>query len=679
MEDMHHGTGQLFDTLMTTLKSENNYVTDNGEVKKWVVSEQARAYSPQLIKLLLGVPTLRSSFFVDVDGTQVFLLDKFLQFIEQKNYLGDSYTQFSQVIGLQSNGKLIRQQNDVDLVFPYRDCILEGGQSRDDQKKKEIFFNEILAQDEITQLLDRKVFTSVLRYSRGSEESNVSLARDSELNKKRGLRESIITDNLLIKGNNLLTLHTLRSEFFESIKLIYIDPPYNTGDDDFGYNDSFNHSSWLTFMKNRLEIARQLLRKDGAIFIHIDHHELGYLSVLADTIFGKENRVQIIAVKTASPAGFKTVNPGPIDVTEYILFYTKDKSTFNFKKGYVPVGYNKNYNLVIYNINSQPDSWKFVPIKQAVIEDLGFSNEKEAKSKYGKMWKAVYQELLAQYAYQHADIVVSVRDPHKPTDLFKQLMAQSHETGGVIVHERENADTTYFYKGGVLAFYENKLQEIDGEKCVTELLTDFWSHISWAGIAKEGGVKLKNGKKPEKLLKQIIELSTEPNDIVMDFFLGCGTTAAVAMKMNRQFIGIEQLDYGENDSRIRLINVVNGDQTGISNAVNWKGGGSFVYMELKRYNQVFVDKIEAAKKADELLAIWELMKQKAFFRFSIDMQKFDENIEAFKLLTLDEQKKALCSVLDLNQLYVNLSDIDDETAEVSEEEKAITNDFYRRN
>lgn len=671
-----YGVSELYEVLINQLRAVNDYVTDNGDIKKWVVAEQARAYSPELIELLLANKHLKNAFFIAVRGTMVFQLNKFLQFIEQKKYINDSYTRFSQKIGLQVGGKFLSQRNEVELVFPYKDCVLEGGQTKDDQKRNEIFFNEVLAQDEITQLLDPKVLTEVKRIDAQGEHRLDTFQRDEATNEERGLPKQTITDNLIIRGNNLLALHTLKHQFRGKVKLIYIDPPYNTGDDDFGYNDSFNHSSWLLFMKNRLEIARDMLKEDGAIFIQIDHHELGYLSVLADSIFGAENRVQIIAVRTATPAGFKTVNPGPIDVTEYILFYTKNKSSFKFKKGFVPVGYNTNYNLVIENPNDKPENWNFIPIRTAVIYDLGYHSEKEAKQEYGSLWPTIKKELIAQFAYEHANIVVSVRDPHKPTAHVKALMAESKATGKVIVQERENSETSYFYNGGALAFYAKKMQHIDGQLCVTELLTDFWSHISWAGIAKEGGVKLKNGKKPEKLIKQIIELSTDQNEIVLDFFLGCGTTAAVAHKMGRQYIGIEQLDYGNNDATIRLANVINGDQTGVSTAVHWHGGGDFVYVELKRYNKQFIDDIEEATNSDQLLSIWEQMKQRAFFRFSLDMQKFEENIEHFKSLSLDEQKTVLCGILDLNQLYVNRADMNDEELKVSEEEKRVTNDFY---
>ena len=187
-----------------------------------------------------------------------------------------------------------------------------------------------------------------------------------------------------------------------------------------------------------------------------------------------------------------------------------------------------------------------------MLASFGFKKEKDAKDKYGSMWATLRPQLIGQYAYDNAENVVSIRDPHKPTDTVKELMRKSKETGNVIEQIREDGSSSYFYHGGALAFYSNKMQILDGEKCVTELLTDFWNHISWAGIAKEGGVKLKNGKKPEKLLKQIIEMTTEQGDLVLDFHLGSGTTAAVAHKLKRQYIGIEQLDYGNNDSNIRL-------------------------------------------------------------------------------------------------------------------------------
>ncbi|HRS63527.1 MAG TPA: site-specific DNA-methyltransferase, partial [Spirochaetota bacterium] len=251
---------KLYEALEKQLKKEPNFVTDNGELKKWVVIDRARNFDEELIELLLQNKKLKETFFVKVKDVLVFKQNLFIDFLEQKNYLNDSYTKFKNKIGLTIDGKFLKQRNEVALVWPFKDCILEGGQSREEDKREEIFFNEILAQDEITQLLEPKVLTNAKRIDKDgekplchSERSEESLFnRDAELNRKRGLPEDTITDNLIIKGNNLLALHTLKKEFAGKVKLIYIDPPYNTGNDTFRYNDSFNQSSWLTFMRNRL-------------------------------------------------------------------------------------------------------------------------------------------------------------------------------------------------------------------------------------------------------------------------------------------------------------------------------------------------------------------------------------------------------------------------------------------
>ena len=182
--------------------------------------------------------------------------------------------------------------------------------------------------------------------------------------------------------------------------------------------------------------------------------------------------------------------------------------------------------------------------------------------------------------------------------------------------------------------------------------------------------------KPEGLLERIIHIGTNEKDIVLDFFAGSRTTAAVAIKMGRQFITTEQMDYIENITCARLKKVVEGEQGGISKSVNWQGGGSFVYLELKKYNQTFMEQIEEAKDTETLLQIWEQMKAKSFFKYSVDLQKFQQSIEEFKQFELKKQKEILCKLLDKNQLYVNLSSLNDADFECSEEEKKVTKDFY---
>ena len=653
----------LYHELEQLLRMNSRYCMDDGTLLKNRIVEDALSLNPLLVKLLLGNDKIKAVFFQDVEGVMVFDKVKFQRFVSDTQFLGGSYTMFKNKIGLtDENGRFISESREVVLSWPYKDCVLEGGQTKEEAKRNEIFWNETLAPDEVNRLTEPKVFSHFKRYDKNGEHEVEHLTN---------------ADNFIIKGNNLLALHSLKKKYAGKVKLIYIDPPYNTGSDEFGYNDNFNHSSWLTFMKNRLEVAKTLLSDKGCIFVHIDHHELYYIGVLLDSIFGVENKVQVISAKTATPAGFKTVNPGPIDVTEYILFYTKHKNSFTFKKAYVPVDYNKNYNLVL-NRNDDVTKWKFTLIKDAMLQSLGFASETEAKSKYGKMWKTLKSQLIAQYAFDHAEDVVSVRDPHKPTDTVKALMKKSKELGHVIEQVREDGTSSYFYNGGALAFYSNKMQIIDGEKCITELLTDFWNHISWAGIANEGGVKLKNGKKPEKLIKQIIEMTTSEKDLVFDFHLGCGTTAAVAHKMNRKYIGIEQLDYGKNDSKIRLKNVIDGDKTGISKAVGWQGGGSFVYCELAKANDKFADEIEQAETSEQLKDIWGRMKATDYLNYKVDIKEVDANAESFDGLSLEDQKRFLIECLDKNLLYVALSDIDSNEYGVTEEDRRLTREFYRK-
>lgn len=653
----------LYHELEQLLRMNSRYCMDDGTLLKNRIVEDALSLNPLLVKLLLGNDKIKAVFFQDVEGVVVFDKVKFQRFVSDTQFLGGSYTMFKNKIGLtDENGRFISESREVVLSWPYKDCVLEGGQTKEEAKRNEVFWNETLAPDEVNRLTEPKVFSHFKRYDKDGEHEVEHLTN---------------ADNFIIKGNNLLALHSLKKKYAGKVKLIYIDPPYNTGSDEFGYNDNFNHSSWLTFMKNRLEVAKTLLSDKGCIFVHIDHHELYYIGVLLDSIFGVENKVQVISAKTATPAGFKTVNPGPIDVTEYILFYTKHKNSFTFKKAYVPVDYNKNYNLVL-NRNDDVTKWKFTLIKDAMLQSLGFASETEAKSKYGEMWKTLKSQLIAQYAFDHAEDVVSIRDPHKPTDTVKALMKKSKELGHVIEQVREDGTSSYFYNGGALAFYSNKMQIIDGEKCITELLTDFWNHISWAGIANEGGVKLKNGKKPEKLIKQIIEMTTSEKDLVVDFHLGCGTTAAVAHKMNRQYIGIEQLDYGKNDSKIRLKNVIDGDKTGISKAVGWQGGGSFVYCELAKANDKFADEIEQAETSEQLKDIWGRMKATDYLNYKVDIKEVDANAESFDGLSLEDQKRFLIECLDKNLLYVALSDIDSNEYGVTEEDRRLTREFYRK-
>ena len=657
---------KLYSELENLLKTEPNYITDDKELKKWVVINKAQNYDEELLSLLLENEEIKAKFFISIKDVLVFNQALFIQFLEQKNYLKDSYTSFKNKIGLTIDGKFLNQRNEIALVWPYKDCILEGGQSREEDKRKEIFFNEVLAQDEINQLLEPKVLSNAKRYSVDGEMKLDTFNRNSE---------GTITDNLIIKGNNLIALHSLKEEFVGKVKLIYIDPPYNTGNDGFKYNDSFNHSTWLTFMRNRLKVAKELLRDDGVIFIQCDDNEHEYLKIILNDIFGTQNFINHVTVKTKSSAGFKIVNEGLMEISEYIYIYSKAKMKNVIRNTYIKGKYDLNYKYVVTNPQDSYDKW--------IISDINSEAKKQIKTLKevfgGKIPKSIEYDLKSNWALKNKEKVFRFTlinsDAGKETSEVKNHSLNNPNT--VFIAKSGKGEIRYVLNGQQMFFYDKKVRDIDGELQPSELLSNIWNDIAWEGIAKEGNVTLNKGKKPEKLLRRIIEMSTNINDIVLDYHLGSGTTVAVAHKMNRQYIGIEQLDYGENDSVVRLQNVINCDTSGISKSLNWQGGGEFVYLELKKHNQNFIDQIETAKDTKAILKIWEEMKVKSFLNYNVDIKKQDEHIEEFKKLTLEEQKLHLVSILDKNQLYVNQSSLNDKDCNLTEEEVKITKDFYQ--
>lgn len=671
---------KLYDILEKHLKTEGNYKSDDGELLKWVVINKAQNYDEELIALLLQNEEVKKIFFVDVNGTLVFKQNLFLQFLEQKNYLNDSYTQYKNKVGLTIDGKFLKQRNEVALVWPFKDCILEGGQSREEQKREEIFFNEILAQDEITQLLEPKVLTNAKLYDAEGEKAFEKFNRDAELNKKRGLPENTITDNLIIKGNNLLALHTLKKEFAGKVKLIYIDPPYNTGGDSFNYNDKFNHSTWLTFMKNRLEVAKQLLKDDGVIFVQCDDNEQAYLKVLMDEVFGKENFINNIIPEMSNLSGNKIEHAIQgrkfPKIKEYIILFSKNKNNYKLK---IPKQskneWDTEYNIIFPELTE--NNYYFI---QEMIAENNLSElnqflstlKIESLSEYLKKNNIIDTDNEWKFENSYRILAskpnTAIRNKALKDTFNQQIISLNNTRGDLkIIRTDFNKDTETARIE--LVFAKNNLEVFYG---------DIWFNIiTTGGVAQEGGVVLKNGKKPEQLLEIVIKSSTNENDIVLDYHLGSGTTASVAHKMKRQYIGLEQLDYGENDSIVRLQNVVNGDQSGISKSVNWQGGGSFVYLELKKYNEIFVEQIQEAKDTANLLQIWEQMKTKSFLNYNIDIQEQEKHIEEFKQDTLENQKALLLKLLDLNQLYVNQSSLNDPEFDCTEEEKKVTKDFYQ--
>lgn len=649
----------LFEELTQLLSKDNNFVSNQGLLKNKIM-ESALKMDANLIKSLLSHEKIKEHFFVKVDAALVFDKQKFIRFVSNKEFLPDSYTSFKNKIGLTINGDYLSEQKEVALAWPYKDCVLEGGQTKGDAKRKEIFYNEILAPDEIDRLLEPKVFANFKRIDVKGEHKVTEIKSD---------------DNLIIKGNNLLVMHSLKKKFAGKVKLIYIDPPYNTGNDEFKYNDNFNHSTWLTFMKNRLEVSRELLSKEGVIFVQISDKEIGYLHVLMDEIFTQEQFINKICVKVRAPTGFKIVNVGLYESAEYILVYGKNKVEWEYLSQYEPCDYDENYKFIVVNKEDPPKDWKIENLLEYVAKKLGFESFKDAIKKFGK---PVFISEVGKEALENSDKVFRFTAINEDAgkDTLKAKKESLEKRDKIILVKRKGKRDRLVLNGEIMTFYEFKVRELDGVKTPANPLTNIWTDVAWEGIANEGRVRFNSGKKPEKLIKRIIEMSTKKDDIVLDFFAGTGTTCAVAHKMGRKYIGVEQLNYGENDSIVRLKNVIKGDTTGISKTVNWKGGGDFIYCELKELNESIIEKIQKAKSTKEIMQIWERVSRSPFLSYRVDSKKFDKNINEFEKLSLEDQKRFLMEVLDKNQLYVNLSEIDDKEYNISKEDKELNKKFY---
>ncbi|AIN93916.1 site-specific DNA-methyltransferase [Treponema putidum] len=354
-------TNALKQRIETILAKEPDFVEPAADEKQKprlkinVIKDCAERGDIKLLSPLLKDTSIKKAFFTPVLDSFVFNTARFKEFLEYSSACNSYSKYLGQKIGLYMGDIPLIDRSEVVLNFPFKDCVLEGGQRKEDgldtyfeyddknqeytektSKRREVFYNEVLARDEIDSLFSPKAFCNAKRYEQGKVSACKKLNRDAELNKKRGLPEDTITDNLIIKGNNLLALHSLKEEFTGKVKLIYIDPPYNTGNDSFAYNDNFNRSAWLTFMENRLEIAKDLLSDDGALYIQLDYHQIHYAKILMDNIFGENNFQREIIWRIGWLSGYKTKDNNWIRNHDTILFYSKNSMTFKFNKYCIP-------------------------------------------------------------------------------------------------------------------------------------------------------------------------------------------------------------------------------------------------------------------------------------------------------------------------------------------------------
>lgn len=641
----------IFEIVEELLKTNSKYLSEDGKLLKAVVYSDVMTMDEELLSMLLSDDAIKERFFKEINGTLVFDKQKFAWFLESKEFLPDSYTRYTNKIGLTHNGDFISKSNDVVLDFPYKDCVLEGGQDKEDQKRKEIFYNETIASDEISKMLAPKVFTNAKRYTKDGIEENITFDKN---------------DNLIIKGNNLIALSSLLKRYEGKVKCIYIDPPYNTGADSFGYNDSFNQATWLLFMKNRLELAKRMLSDNGVILIQISFHQYPYLRILADEVFSQGKHLLDFNTLVRHPERSLTGDKEFNDVVEYTLVYSKnpgykmpkmriEKTDDDYQYDFVLSGEPKE----ILNLGGKSVSVYYpeqVDISRSTghiggLKSMSIRGSIREKNSSGRFYVAYLEPLIGKYPKGTIFTVPEMGDDGNPYRIF-ELPKGNNKNGFYYPGKPISSDVT-------LKPYPNFLDFVQQYNLVND----------------EGDVSFRNGKKPEEYISYYLDIFSSKDDLILDFQLGSGTTCAVAHKMNRRYIGIEQMNYIRDISSERLKNVIDGEQGGISESFNWQGGGSFVYCELLENANMLIEKIQAASEETISEIKNEIYADERIVPY-ITREELKKADEEFNSLELQEKKKALISLVDKNKLYVNYSDMDDESYDISESDKAFTKSFY---
>lgn len=616
---------QVFETaiqqaLREVVESFDKQYVAEGLLKKDAIIVDLDNYKPELVEKILTNAILNEAFTEDIAGATILKINDIIQMLEVDEYWSNSYTRYTNKIGLAADNRYLDETTDVVLNFPYKDGILKAGMTKDDVSREdaeESFLNEIVAREEIDVLLDEKIFKNAKEYDKNGS-TPVSEIKD--------------TDNLIIKGNNLLALHSLKKRFSGKIKSIIIDPPYyfkkTKSSDAFNYNSNFKLSTWLVFMKNRLDVAKELLSDEGLCIIIVGEEGYAQLKLLADNIFGGDKYIGTISWRKSD----NQANIGEFaKVTDYILIYKKSSGKLNK-----------------------------LPLTNKARKEYRYSDE----NGYFRR-QILLDKTRGKYNYELTT----------PTGkkLYGPWMKEKEE-----IERLDNLGKIYWTRGGQEQPYGKLyLQDSEGQ-----IPNDFWDNSF--GTNQRGaeeirelfsGDRLFDFPKPERLIYNLIKISSEEGDLVLDFFMGSGTTAAVAHKMNRQYIGIEQMDYIETVAVERLKKVIDGEQGGISQDVAWSGGGSFIYAELMDKNATFINAVLNSKHSDELKTIFDDMKATLDFDFRVDLQEVDQSIwdEDFEM-----QKKILVKIIDKNQLYHNYSEIDDETIklQLSQSDYDFNKSFY---
>lgn len=626
----------FFETLIKVLKANERFFTEDGTLLRNKVYESAMNMDPELLELLLANNETKKRFFAEVSGTFVFDKVGFGWVVSNRQFLPDSYTRFKNRIGLtDSRGDLISASNDVILSFPYKDCILEGGQTKDDQKRDEVFYNPTLSPDEVDRLLYPKVLVGARRYTAdGTEECAAFDDRD----------------NLIIKGNNLLAISSLLKRYESKIKCIYIDPPYNPTSqaNTFAYNNTFNRSTWLVFMKNRIEIAKRLLKKDGVLIVAIDKNEQPRLQILIEEIFPNSDVDCITIVHNAR---------GAIGTN---FSYTHEYAIFVTPKGKKTIGNRK--------IEPEEIDWR------QLRDRGGESLRTDAKN--------CFYPIIVENSevVGFGDVCADGEHPKQNEKHGNQIYVYPIDNNG-IERKWRYARQTVESIINVLRIKETK----DG--IGIEIGKDFGTYKTvWTDKkydASLNGTQLLKNILPNtkftypKSIYNVIDcvnavVENDKDAIILDFFGGSGTTGHAVMEINKQdggrrrFILVEQMDYIQQDTLPRNVAVMKSTTP----------EASIVYAELAKYNYRYVENVMTSKTDADLTDLLERVLKTGFISSKVNPAEIAGAAADFEALSTENKKHFILELLDKNMLYVNLCDLDDVEYAISDVDKAFTRSFY---
>lgn len=611
----------------------------DGILNKPKVIEAIKRYNNKLLKKLLADEVVKATYTTEIDGTIIFKQEEFIDFFRYKDYWNDSYTRYSNEIGLTNEGRYLRYNTDVVIDFPYKDTVLEAGMTKEDKNKNEIYYHNILAKEEIDILFEPKVFSNVKRFSVNGEE----------------LIENINNhDNLIVKGNNLIALHSLKQRYGNKIDLIYIDPPYNvkSSNNTFLYNNKYNRSSWLVFMQNRLKVAKELLTSDGAIIIAIDENEQAYLGVLLDEIFPEYEKHLITIIH--NPRGVQGTNFSYCNEFAYFVIPQGKKTIIDRKLDESEIQWSPLRNWGGESLRTDAKNC-FYPIIVKDDEIVGFG-----------------------------DVVPDDVHPQKNEEKDGYIYVYPIDSGGVERKWRYARQTVEQIKDMLKPIKTKGVYDIQLGKDFGQYKT-VWQDPKYDSSVY--GKQLLNKLVPNnpftfpKSVYAVYDclyavVGNKKEAKILDFFGGSGTTGHATMLLNkndggnRQYILVEQMDYIESVIVERMKNLIQDEQFRTQNH-------SFVYAELLEQNQRFVRLIDEITDENQLETVINEIKRNAFLNFKVEIDRITIEDEGFAALSLEEKKSILKESLDQNQYYVAYSEIEDSSYGISEHEKAFNHSFYK--